>query len=151
MKSAIWTLILGLGLSGASALADPTAQSGIWIDPTGWIGQCFVCPDNTTSDCMDAKPIYIEVAHNQRVGTRHVTQFYPEAWSEETGLQYHGTLSMTVHYDKSDEAMAVVTCHWLREDGFGVLIVRQIRLRYTAIDGWSQVEILHEHSLFMCH
>ncbi len=117
------------------AVADPTGGSGIWIDPPGWIGQCFVCPDTQTSDCMNAEPIYIEIEHGPHVRTFHVTQLYPIAWSEETGLLYHGTLSLTVVHNKPDEAMAVVTVHWLREDGFGVLIVQHIRLRYTVVDG----------------
>ena len=135
----------------SSAWSMPAGSDGIWIDPPGYIGQCFVCPDNLTSDCVDAEPIFIEIEHAGRVGVLHVTQLYPNAWSEETGLQYHGTLSLTIHSDKPDEAMCVVTCHWMREDGFGVLIVQQSRLHYTAIDGWQEVEVVHEHDLVECH
>lgn len=146
MKTTFWALLLGLGWI-AGALAQPTGGDGIWIDPPGWIGQCFVCPDNQTSDCMDAEPIYIEIEHDRHVRTFHVTQLYPVAWSEETGLEYHGASSLTVRYVKPDEAMATVSVHWLREDGFGVHTVQQIRLHYTAVD----VEIMHEHDSFTCH
>ena len=152
MKSALWTFVLVLGLGWMTcSTAEPTGSHGIWIDPPGWIGQCFVCPDNVTSDCMDAEPIYIEIEHDRRDRTIHVTQLYPDAWSEETGLQYHGTLSLTVVPNQPDETMSVLAIHWLREDGFGVQIVRQIRLRDSMVDGWSQVEIVPVHDSFTCH
>ena len=95
-------------------------------------------------------PIYIEIEHDRQDRTQHVTQLYPEAWSEETGLQYHGTLSLTVVSSQPNEAMSVLAVHWLREDGFGVQIVRQIRLRESMVDGWSQVEIVPVHDSFKC-
>jgi len=150
MNTRCLTLVLGLGWV-AGALAEPTGRSGIWIDPPGWIGQCFVCPDNVTSDCMDAEPIYIEIEHDRHVRMLHVTQLYPVARSEETGMLYKGTLVMTVIYNKPDEARVVMVCHWLREDGFGVQISRHIRMRYTDVEGWSQVELMRERVSYTCH
>ena len=142
LKTAVCTLLWGLGWI-ACALAEPTGRNGIWIDPPGYITQCFVCPDTETSDCMDAEPIYIE--RDRQGGSFHVTQLYPIAWSEQyPGMQYRGTLSLTVQQNKPDEATVALTCHWLREDGFGVRIARRIRLRYTVVDGWSQIEVLRE-------
>ena len=156
IRNLIKVIILIVGLAGSldlvgSAWSMPADSHGIWVDPPGYIGQCFVCPDNVTSDCLDAEPIYIQIEHDGHARTMHITQLYPVAWSEETGMQYHGTLSMTVQSGNSDEAMVAMTCHWLREDGFGVLIVRQIRLSYTAVDGWQQAEVMHEHDIFECN
>ena len=58
----------------AGALAAPTGKSGIWIDPPGWIGNCFVFPDNQTSDCMVGEPVYIKPEHDRRAGFIHYTQ-----------------------------------------------------------------------------
>src|SRR6185369_17228243 len=140
LKTAVCTLLWGLGWI-ACALAEPTGRKGIWIDPPGYITQCFVCPDTGISDCVDAEPIYIEIEHGQHVGSFHVTQLYRDAWSEQyPKLQYHGTLTLTVQQNKPDEATVDENRHWLRDDGLGVRIVRRIRLRYTVVDGWSEIE-----------
>ena len=151
MKSIFLALLAGLGWM-TYAVAEPTGANGIWIDPPGWIGQCFVCPDNVTSDCMHAEPIYIQIEHDgQRHRMSHVTQVYPVAWSEETGLRYHGTLTLTVQYRRPDEAKGVLSCHWLREDGMGVFIIQQFRLHYSTVNGCPQIEILRERSFLTCH
>jgi hypothetical protein len=151
MKTICWSLLLGLSWV-ACVSAEPTGDKGIWIDPPGYIGQCFVCPDNITSDCMDAEPIYIKIVHGRDGFPRlHITQSYPVAWSEETGLRYKGHLALTSQFKAADEGMIILTSHWLREDGLGVVFVQQIWLQFTPVDGCSQIEIMHGHTLFTCH
>jgi hypothetical protein len=148
MRNLFWTLLVGVGCM-CCAVAEPTG--GMWIDPPGWIGQCFVCPDNVTSDCMDAEPVYIEIDRDHHHRMCHVTQVYPVAWSEETGLRYHGTLTMTIQFLKPDEAKGVLSCHWLREDGMGVLIIQQFRLRYLTVNDRPEIQILRQRNIFTCH
>ena len=147
LLATFWFVLL-LGSSASNALADPTGSHGLWIDPPGYIGQCFVCPDGQTSDCMDAEPIYLEIDHARHL---HITQLYPIAWSEETGLLYKGKLTLNVSSQRSDEVLATVTFHWLREDGFAVNAIQQYRLRYYLDDsGNPEAEMLHEHVSFTC-
>ena len=60
------------------------------------------------------------------------------------------TLQLPALMDKGPSTLQGIV-RWIREDGFGVLIVRQSRLRYTAVDGWQEVEVVHEHEVFACH
>ena len=129
--------------------AVPTGNKGIWYDPPGWISQCFVCPDNVTSDCMHAEPILFEI--NRRNHSVHVQQFYPDAYSEENGLSYKGKLTLNAHWKGSSEVMINLTCHWHREDGLDVLIIQHAKLRYYPQDGWSAISVEQEHFVFNCH
>src|SRR5262249_36901884 len=138
MKRTLIAVASLLALS-TSASSLPVNSPGIWINPPGLIGQCFVCPDGVTSDCMDAEPVYLQVAHDGNVQTLHVTQLYPDAFSEETGLAYKGALALTVQNYPNNEAAVVVNVHWRRADGLDVQNQQHLRLLFTTVDGVTSI------------
>lgn len=117
----------------------------IWIDPPGSITTCFVCQDNATSDCMYSEPIVLIVDKYNGI---HVQQKYINAHSTETGLQYKGVLTVNTRC-YANLAKLDIICHWKREDGFLVKILRHITLQYNE-DPDNLITIIKNKSICYC-
>lgn len=117
-------LTLLVVFSATAAFAAPSANSGPWIQlaPTE---QCIWCA-NGLHDCFEMAPVYDAV---QRDGFLHLTEFFVDAVSTETGLPVRGLWSVTSHWN-DEEVKKHMSLHWRRADGFRVQIIYDLVYYY---------------------
>jgi len=137
IKTAVWIIrIVGaLALIHTFALlchAATQPPNSPWQDPPGHSTQCYWCVEANEGDCIVSQSLQLE---KSKPGQLHIIERYPVAYSQQTGVQYNGHLTLMVLV-KGDTAQVIEDSTWRREDGF---VIKFHRIYVQQPDGTLSV------------
>ena len=104
-----WIVMLAL-----AAITRAANAQGVWQSLPGYNVLCFWSPSAREGDCIVSQAIQLEQVKPDQI---HIIDKYPVAYSQQTGMQWNGHLSLMILV-KGDTVQVIEDSQWRREDGF---------------------------------